>query len=215
MPSRYVVFDCAFSPQGDKIAVAAADGSIRVFQVADGKEILNITSHSDWVFAIAWNADATKLASASRDKTAKVFDAKTGELLITYSGHQQAVRGVLFHPEGAEVYSSGSDNKIHRWKVADAAKTSELAFGGEVYKITPAGEFFLTSSAEQKVRQFKAKEQAAVREYPGAKDWVLSAAFNAPTKRIAGGTFDGEVKIWNADDGKDVTTILAAPGLKK
>ena len=29
------------------------------------------------------------------------------------------------------------------------------------------------------------------------------------------GTFDGEVKIWNADDGKDVITILAAPGLKK
>lgn len=210
-----VVFDCAFSPQGNKIAVAAADGSIRVFQVADGKEILNITSHSDWVFAIAWNADASKLASASRDKTAKVFDAKTGELLITYSGHQQAVRGVLFHPDGAEVYSSGSDNKIHRWKIADAAKTSEVPFGGEVYKLTPAGEFFLTSSAEQKVRQFKAKEQAAVREYPGAKDWVLSAAFNAPTKRIAGGTFDGEVKVWNADDGKDVITILAAPGLKK
>jgi DNA-binding beta-propeller fold protein YncE len=210
-----VVFDCVFSPQGDKIAVAAADGSIRVFQVADGKEILNITSHSDWVFAIAWNADASKLASASRDKTAKVFDAKTGELLITYSGHQSAVRGVLFHPDGAEVYSSGSDNKIHRWKIADAAKTSELPFGGEVYKLTPAGEFFLTSSAEQKVRQFKSKEQAAVREYPGAKDWVLSAAFNATTKRIAGGTFDGEVKIWNADDGKDVITILAAPGLKK
>lgn len=210
-----VVFDCDFSPQGDKIAVAAADGSIRIFEVADGKEILNITSHSDWVFAIAWNADASKLASASRDKTAKVFDAKTGELLITYSGHQQAVRGVMFHPDGAEVYSSGSDNKIHRWKIADAAKTSELAFGGEVYKITPAGEFFLTSSAEQKVRQFKAKEQAAVREYPGAKDWVLSAAFNAPTKRIAGGTFDGEVKVWNAEDGKEVVTILAAPGLKK
>ena len=99
--------------------------------------------------------------------------------------------------------------------VADAAKTSELPFGGEVYKLTPAGEFFLTSSAEQKVRQFKSKEQAAVREYPGAKDWVLSAAFNLPTKRIAGGTFDGEVKVWNADDGKDVVTILAAPGLKK
>lgn len=210
-----VVFDCAFSPQGDRLAVAAADGSIRIFEVASGNEQLNITSHSDWVFAIAWNADATKLASASRDKTAKVFDAKTGELLITYSGHQQPVRGVLFHPDGAEVYSSGSDNKIHRWKIADAAKTSEVAFGGEVYKLTPAGEFFLTSSAEQKVRQFKAKEQAAVREYPGAKDYVLSAAFNLPTKRVAGGTFDGEVKIWNADDGKDVVTILAAPGLKK
>lgn len=209
-----VVFDCAFSPAGDRLAVAAADGSIRVFEVASGNEQLTITSHSDWVFAIAWSPDASKLASASRDKTAKVFDAKTGELLITYSGHQQAARGVMFHPDGAEVYSSGSDNKVHRWKIADAAKTSEIGFGGEVYKLTSGVDFFFTSSAEQKVRQFNAKDQAQVREYPGAKDWVLSAAYHAGTKRVAGGSFDGEVKIWNAEDGKDVISFLAAPGFK-
>jgi WD40 repeat protein len=207
-----VVFDVAFSPQGDRIAVAAADGSIRIYEVASGNEQLAITSHSDWVFAVAWNADGSKLASASRDKTAKFFDSKTGELLITYSGHANAVRGVLFHPDGAEVYSAGSDNKVHRWKIADAAKTSEIPFGGEVYKLTPAGEFFFTSSAEQKVRQFKAKEQAAVREFAGHADWVLSAAFHAGTRRVAGGGFNGEVKVWNADDGAVVTSFFAAPG---
>lgn len=207
-----VVFDCAFSPQGDRLATAAADGAVRVFNVADGAEQLTITSHSDWAFAVAWKADGSQLASASRDKTAKVFDAKTGDLLITFSGHNQPVRGVLFHPDGAEVYSSGSDNKVQRWKIADAAKTSEVGFGGEVYKLQGVGEFFLTASAENKVRQFKAKEQAAVREFPGAKDWVLSAAFHPATKRVAGGTFDGQVFVWNADDGAVIKSWTAAPG---
>ena len=164
-------------PAGDRLATAAADGAVRVFDVADGTEQLTITSHSDWVFRrrLERRRHASS-PSASRDKTAKVFDAKTGDLLITYSGHNQPVRGVLFHPDGAEVYSSGSDNKVHRWKIADAAKTSEIAFGGEVYKLTPAGEFFLTASADNKVRQFKAKDQEQVREFAGAKDWVLSAA---------------------------------------
>jgi DNA-binding beta-propeller fold protein YncE len=206
------VYDVAFAPQGDRIAVASADGSIRIFEVATGKELLTITSHSDWVFAVAWNADGSKLASASRDKTAKVFDSKTGELLITYSGHNNPVQGVLFHPDGAEVYSAGRDNKVHRWKIADAAKTSEVGFGGELYKIAAGGEFFFTSSAEQKVRQFKAKEQQQVREFAGPKDWVLAAAFHAGTKRVAGGSFDGEVKIWNLDDGSVVTSFFAAPG---
>jgi hypothetical protein len=207
-----VVFDCAFSPQGDRLATAAADGAVRVFNVADGVEQLTITSHSDWAFAVAWKADGSQLASASRDKTAKVFDAKTGDLLITFSGHNQPVRGVLFHPDGAEVYSSGSDNKVQRWKIADAAKTSEVGFGGEVYKLQGVGEFFLTASAENKVRQFKAKEQAAVREFPGAKDWVLSAAFHPATKRVAAGTFDGQVFVWNADDGAVIKNWTAAPG---
>jgi len=207
-----VVFDCAFSPAGDRLAVCAADATVRIFGVADGADQLTITSHSDWVFAVAWKADGSQLATASRDKTAKVFDAKTGDLLITYSGHSQPVRGVLFHPDGAEVYSSGSDNKVHRWKIADAAKSSEIGLGGEVYKLAPAGEFFLTASADNKVRQFKAKEQQQVRELPGAKDWVLSAAMHLGTKRIAGGTFDGQVFVWNSDDGALVTAFQAAPG---
>jgi DNA-binding beta-propeller fold protein YncE len=207
-----VVFDCAFSPQGDRLATAAADGSVRVFNVADGAEQLSITSHSDWVFAVAWKADGSQLATASRDKTAKVFDAKTGDLLITFSAHNQPVRGVLFHPDGAEVYSSASDNKVQRWKIADAAKTSEIGLGGEVYKLASAGEFFLTASAENKVRQFKAKEQQQVREFAGPKDWVLSAAMHVSTKRVAGGTFDGQVFVWNADDGAVVTSFYAAPG---
>lgn len=207
-----VVYDCQFNPAGDRIATAAADGSVRVFEVATGKEQLTITSHSDWVFAVAWSPDGSKLASASRDKTAKVYDAKTGDLLITYSAHNKEVRGVMFHPDGAEVYSSGSDNKVQRWKIADAARTAEVGFGGEVYKLSNTGEFFLTSSAENKVRQFNSKDQKQIREYTGAKDWVLSAAFHAGTKRIAGGTFDGQVIVWNAEDGKQVLAFTAAPG---
>jgi WD40 repeat protein len=207
-----VVFDCAFSPQGDRLATCAADAAVRVYSVADGAEQLTITSHSDWVFAVAWKADGSQLATASRDKTAKVFDAKTGDLLITYSGHGQPVRGVLFHPDGAEVYSSGSDNKLHRWKIADAAKSAEIGLAGEAYKLAPAGEFFLTASADNKARQFSAKEHKQVREFTSAKDWVLSAAMHGATKRIAGGAFDGQVFVWNADDGALVTAFTAAPG---
>src|SRR5262245_36502797 len=207
-----VVFDCAFNPQGDRLATAAADGVVRIFDVASGSEQLTITSHSDWVFAVAWNSDGTQLATGSRDKTAKVFDAKSGELLITYNGHNQPVRGVFFHPDGKEVYSGGSDNKLHRWKIAEGKKSSEAGLAGEAYKLTLGGELFLASSEDNKVRQFNFAEPKASREFTGAKDWVLSTAYHAATKRVAGGAFDGRVLVWNADDGSLVTSFLAAPG---
>lgn len=207
-----VVYDCAFSPAGDRLATAAADGVIRVFDVASGKEQLTITSHSDWVFAVAWNKDGSQLASASRDKTAKVFDAKTGELLITYNGHNQPVRGVLFHPDGKQIYSAGSDNKLHRWAIADGKKAADAPLGGEAYKLMATGDTFFASSADSKVRQFNAADQKQVKEFTGAKDWVLSTAYHAGSKRLAGGTFNGQVVVWNVEDGKVVATLFAAPG---
>jgi WD40 repeat protein len=207
-----VVFDCAFSPSGDRLATAAADGVVRVFDVAGGSEHLTITSHSDWVFAVAWESDGSRIATGSRDKTAKVFDAKTGELLITYSGHNQPVRGVMFHPEGKEMYSAGSDNRLHRWSIAEGKKAAETGLVGEGYKLTPAGETMIASSADLKVRQFNAKEHKSVRDFTGAKDWILSTAFHADAKRLAGGAFDGQVYIWNADDATLITSFYAAPG---
>jgi len=210
-----VVFDAVFNPAGDRIAVGGADGILRVFEVASGKEQLTISSHSDWVQAVAWSPDGSKLASASRDKTAKVFDAKTGELLVTFSGHGQAVKGVAFHPDGAEVFSAGNDNKIQRWKVADAAKTAEIGFGGEVYKLPVGGGFLWATSADKTVRQFDAKSHGAVRQYAGSPESVLCVAYHDGTKRVAAGGFKGEIRVWNAADGAAIKNFLAAPGLAK
>ncbi|MCA9125006.1 MAG: hypothetical protein H6822_08115 [Planctomycetaceae bacterium] len=206
------VLDVAFSPQGDRLAVGSADGSIRVFEIPSGKEQLTITSHSDWVMALAWNADASKLASGSRDKTAKVFDAKTGELLVTYSGHSEAVKGVAFHPEGSDVFSAGGDKKIHRWQISDAKKTADVAFGGEVFKLPLSGEYLFASSADKTVRQFEAKTQKQLKSFAGHQDWALSVAFHPDAKLVASGSFDGRVRIWNVEDGKEVASFFAAPG---
>lgn len=209
-----VMFDVAFSPDGKHLACCAADGVIRIFQMPAGKEERTITSHSDWVVAIAWSADGKRLASASRDKTAKVFDVETGDLLITYSGHGQPVKGVAFHPEGKEVYSSAVDKKIHRWKIEDGKKTADVAsFGDQVYKLVVGGETFFATSADKSVRQYDLASQKELKKYAGHADWVLSAAYNDATKRLATGCFDGEVRIWNTEDGKQVTSFLAAPGL--
>lgn len=208
-----VVFDVAFDATGTRLAVASADGALRVYDVTSGAAQLTITSHSDWVMAVAWNADGSQLASASRDKTAKVFDAKTGELLVTYSGHAEPVKGVAFHPEGKDVYSSAADKNVHQWTIAEGKKTADVAsFGGEVYKLTTSGEFMFVGSADKSAKQYELKTRKEIRAYAGHQDWVLATAFHGGTKRLATGGFDGEVRVWNADDGQSVATFRAAPG---
>ncbi|MGY8730755.1 MAG: WD40 domain-containing protein [Pirellulales bacterium] len=210
-----VVLDVQLNPAGDKLAIAGADGAVQIFNLADGKSIRTITSHSDWIMAVAWNADGTQIASASRDKTAKVFDVETGELLVTYGGHSQPVQGVAFHPNNTLVYSSGKDNKIHWWNKADGKKSGELALGGEVFKLQQSSAFIFAASADKSVRQLDAAAQKEVRKYTGHGDWALSSDYHFDTKRVASGGFNGDIQIWNAEDGKSVLSFVAAPGISK
>ncbi|HEY4313494.1 MAG TPA: c-type cytochrome domain-containing protein [Pirellulales bacterium] len=208
-----VAWGVAFNPAGNKLAACGADRSIRIYDVATGKEDRVIEDHADWVMAIAWNHDGSRLASASRDKTSKLFDAATGESLVTYPGHGEQVFGVAFNADSSQVLSSGRDKKIHIWKSADAGKIAEITgFGQEVYDVTvQAGQIFCCS-ADKTARQFEAGERKAVRNYEGHVDWVYSLTYNDSTKRLATGSFDGEVRVWNTADGALITAFKAAPG---
>lgn len=206
-----LVLDVKFSPDGSRVAAATVDSGVKIYDVTDGNERLAIDSHSDWVTSVAWSADGNILVTGSRDKTCKLFDTETGELKHTYSGHGKPVRGVAFHPDGEEVYSSGSDNKIHRWKTADGAKSAEIAFDNEVFQLAVVGSHLFGVSADGTVRQFEVKENKEIHQFKGHADWPLSVDFHAATDRIASGAYDGEIRIWDPDQTDALVWFSAAP----
>jgi len=208
------IFGVAFSPDGKKIAACGADRAVRVFDLATRKQLIQVEDHADWVMDIAWSPDGTKLASASRDKTSKVFDAVKGESLVTFNGHGQPVFGVVFAADGKSVATSGSDKQIRIWNPADGKAIRAIGgFGNEVFRIVlaPDGKLF-SSSADNTAREHTAASGAAVKTYSGHKDWVYTVSYHAGSNKVASGSYDGEIRIWNAADGKLLTSFFAAPG---
>jgi WD40 repeat protein/mono/diheme cytochrome c family protein len=208
-----VAYDIAFSPASDRVAACSADRSIRVWNVASGKEELLIEDHADWVMAVTFNNDGTRLASASRDKTSKVFDAKTGDAVATYTGHGDTVFGVAFSADGKQVFSSGADKKVHVWNPADGKKAADIGgFGLEVYELAVNGDKLFACSADKQARLFDAGKRNQIKAFAGHADWIYALSYHDGSKRLATGGYDGEVKVWNIDDGKQVIGFKAAPG---
>ncbi|WP_435009277.1 c-type cytochrome domain-containing protein [Tundrisphaera lichenicola] len=209
-------FAVAFSPDGTKLAAAGADRAVRVWEVATGKELALIEDHADWIFDLAWSPDGKRLATASRDKTSKVFDVEKKESIATFPGHADTVYCVAFAPDGKSIVTGGADNQIRSWNPDEDAKQIKVVggFGGAVFRLlfAPDGKTLLATGADKVVRTFV--DLAPKLTINGHNDWVYSLALSPDAKTIASGSWDGEVRLWSAEDGKPVRTILAAPGYK-
>ncbi len=209
--SNDVVLDAAFRPGSNQLAVASADSLIRIFDVETLEELRVIASHADWVTAIAWSDDGSRLVSASRDKSAKVFDGQSGELLASYLGHGAAVRGVSILADGKQVVSTGADNKLHRWQIDGAKRTAEIALGGEAFKLVRGKDFVLVPCTDQQLLRIDLNTNKVSQAYQGHSDWVLAATLQSSGSLLASGAFNGEVRIWNGNDGSLTQSWLAKP----
>ena len=210
------VFSAVFSRDGRRLASSGADRTVRVFDTETYEEQLRIEDHADWVMDVAWAPDGKKLASASRDKTAKVFDAKTGDSLVTFNGHGQPVFGVGFLPDGSKIVTGGSDKQLRVWNVSDAKEVRKIGgFGNEVFRIdVTADGFVYSSSADKTARLHNLADGKETKKFVGHTEWVYSVAYSPATKRVATGSYNGEVRIWNPADGKSLLNFVATPGPK-
>ncbi|MEK6239681.1 MAG: hypothetical protein N2C14_33595, partial [Planctomycetales bacterium] len=75
--------------------------------------------------------------------------------------------------------------------------------------------FLFSTSEDAVVRQYQVNGHKKTRDYRGHVQPVLSAAFSPSTSRLAAGGFDGEVRVWNTEDGMQTLTFIAAPGRVK
>ncbi|HYV27693.1 MAG TPA: c-type cytochrome domain-containing protein [Candidatus Eisenbacteria bacterium] len=208
-----VMCTVSFNPDGNQLAAGGADNAIRLFDVATTRQTLLIEQHADWVMALTFSPDGQRVASASRDKSARVFDSKTGEMLSSYLGHSEVIMGVAFTSDGKTVCTAGRDKKIHVWTVAEAKKTTEIGgFDAEVFRVVIHRNSVFSCSADKLVRQHSITDGKLIRIFAGHTDWVYSIAVDKEGKRLAAGSFDGEVRIWNIDDGELLVAFVAAPG---
>jgi WD40 repeat protein len=68
----------AFSPDGQTVASASQDKTIRLWDAASGAAKQVLEGHRDLVSAVAFSPDGQTVASASYDETIRLWDAASG-----------------------------------------------------------------------------------------------------------------------------------------
>ncbi|MBD2778197.1 WD40 repeat domain-containing protein, partial [Iningainema tapete] len=90
----------AVTTDGGRVISASDDRTLKVWDMASGKELFSLQGHSDGVSAVAVTPDGGRVISASSDRTLKVWDMASGKELFSLQGHSDGVTAVAVTPDG-------------------------------------------------------------------------------------------------------------------
>ena len=99
------VTSISFSPDGVLLATASKDRTVRIWNVADGKELHVLVGHASDVTKVSFSSDGKRIFSASdSDGTAMVWDVESGKVLLKIKEEIRTPnQSVLFSPCGGFV----------------------------------------------------------------------------------------------------------------
>jgi WD40 repeat protein len=115
----------AFSPGGQLLASADADGTVRLWNPATGQPVgapLHAASAQGGVGGVAFSPGGRLLASADGDGMVRLWNPATGQPvgapLKVGSGAQKRVFGVAFSPDGRLLADADGDGTVRLWTVS-------------------------------------------------------------------------------------------------
>jgi WD40 repeat protein/serine/threonine protein kinase len=204
-----------FSPDFSRLAGAAANNTVKIWDARTGRETLSLKGHTGHVTSVIFSPDSKRLASSSNDNTVKVWNAQTGQELLTIKRHT-GVWSMAFSPDGKRL-ASGSNRSENGKPVGDGVKVWDTQTGQELLTIKEPGWVFRVAFSLDGKRLASAGTL-------GTKLWdaqtgqeLLSFKGNGPAvamspdgKRVASG--GREVKVWDAQTGQQLFSLRGHVG---
>jgi WD40 repeat protein len=207
------VYAVAFRPDGERMATASFDHTIKIWDMESGRLVRSFTGHQDKVLTLAYSADGRLLASAGLDGTVRLWDAINGRPMASLTSRNRCVQGVAFTPDGRRLIACGEAGIAEMWRTGSVScrveGVSERTIEVEPERmplyavaVSPDGQTLALAGLDGRIRLHDLTTGKPQRVLEGHTDAVYSLAFSPDGSSLASGSVDQTVRCWQTDTGE-------------
>ncbi|MFO0980325.1 MAG: WD40 repeat domain-containing protein [Planctomycetota bacterium] len=201
------VASLACDPRASVIVSGSLDGTVRVWDASTATARQTLACGQESVAVVALDRTRARVVALLNDASVRVWDLGTGTSIATRDGPRDRVFALGLSPDGASccwasaggnyrVWESATGKKLHGFRDEKAGRVRSLALSADGALLTAAADY-----AESALRVWRLADTAVQADLPGSGT-PRAMAFSPDGKRLAVGTWDGKVQLWDVSSGR-------------
>ena len=217
------LFGVSLSPDGSQAAFGCSDSTVRIHEVASGRELLKTNHHENWVLGTRFGMDGKRIVSVGRDFAAKLMHAESGAFIENLNKLRKELAAVTRHPSRDRVVVGGEERipyyyRMDRPKKIFAGQEGTLirAFerqSGEIFALefSADGKKLAVGGAGAEATIYEAESGERLAACTGHEAGIYTLAFHPGGQELATAGFEGRVRIHQVATGKLLRDFVPVP----
>lgn len=207
------IWSAAFAPDGQTIATASDDGTIRLWESSTGRSKAVLTGHRGAIFSVQFARKADFLASGGGDGNLKLWSRSSQKERSSFHHKGGSIRRIAIAPDDATIAVAGTDPAVELWDLADGHQRATLeGHASTVYNVVFAadGRLLVTGDFGGIIKFWDPATGSELGSFRGDTLGIRALALSPDSRTLASASAgDRDVRLWEVPSRKAIGSLPA------